>query len=244
MGRSRWAVCCVRLGESVSNTLTGMLLAASAGLNAFLPILILALADRFSSQVDLPQPYNVISSIAGIVILMILVTVDLVADKIPRIDHLNDLVNSPIRPAAGIFLMMAAVSGKGEIHEVVALFIGLLLAGVVHAYKAMRRTRITVATNGLANPMVSMVEDGIAGLTSVLAILFPWLGLAFVIPAGVGLGWIYRKTGGSADSANSAKSEQPGVIQEEPVQRKPKRTVDRRPRSGSTTTIQPDSRDA
>jgi len=168
----------------VTNTLTGLLLAAAAGLNAFLPILGLALADRFTSKVDLPQPYNIISSGAGIAILLALVTIDLVADKIPRIDHLNDLINSPIRPAAGMFLMMAAVSGNHEIHEVVAMFIGLLVAGAVHAYKAISRTRITLATNGLANPMVSLIEDGIAGVATALAIVAPWIGLVFVVPPG------------------------------------------------------------
>lgn len=221
-----------------------MLLAAAAGLNAFLPILGLALADRFSSKVDLPQPYNVISSVGGIAILLALVTIELVADKIPRIDHLNDLINSPIRPAAGMFLMMAAVSGKNEIHEVVAMFIGLLLAGAVHVYKAISRTRITVASNGLANPMVSLVEDSIAGLTTVLAILAPWIGLVFVIPAGIGLGWVYRKTGGPNDLASRAAGEsEPVVVSENNAGRKPKRAVVRRQRT-SRATVSPESPDA
>lgn len=226
----------------MTNTLTGMLLAAAAGLNAFLPILGLALADRFTSKVDLPQPYNIISSAAGIVILLALVTIDLIADKIPRIDHLNDLVNSPIRPAAGMFLMMAAVSGKNEIHEVVAMFIGLLLAGAVHVYKSISRTRITVATNGLANPMVSLIEDGIAGVTTFLAIAVPWIGLAFAIPAGIGLGWVYRKTSGPND-LTAKPSADTVVVSEVPAGRKPKRTVARRPKS-SRAAAQPETPDA
>ncbi len=226
----------------MTNTLTGMLLAAAAGLNAFLPILGLALADRFTSKVDLPQPYNIISSGAGIAILLALVTIDLIADKIPRIDHLNDLINSPIRPAAGMFLMMAAVSGKQEIHEVVAMFIGLLLAGAVHAYKAISRTRITVRTNGLANPMVSLIEDGIAGVATALAIVAPWIGLAFAIPAGLGLGWIYRKTSGPNDLARSSKNGESRVVSETSVTRRPKRAVVTR-RSNSPN-VQPESPDA
>lgn len=217
-----------------------MLLAAAAGLNAFLPILGLALADRFTSKVDLPQPYSIISSSLGIAILLALVTVDLIADKIPRIDHLNDLINSPIRPAAGMFLMMAAVSGRNEIHEVVAMFIGLLLAGAIHAYKSMKRTRITLATNGLANPMVSLIEDGIAGVTTLLAIVAPWIGLAVAIPAGIGLSWVYRKTSGPGDLTQHLQTGETRVISETPVPRKPKRTVVRR----SRTAVQPDSPDA
>jgi hypothetical protein len=228
----------------VTSTLTGVLLAAAAGLNAFLPVLGLALADRFTDKVDLPQPYNIISSAAGIAVLLVLVTIDLIADKIPRIDHLNDLVNSPIRPAAGMFLMMAAVSGKNEIHEVVAMFIGLLLAGAVHVYKSISRTRITVATNGLANPMVSLIEDGIAGLTTLLAIAVPWIGLAFAIPAGIGLGWVYRKTSGPNDLTAQPTSGEPTVISVTSAGRKPKRTVVRRPKSGRTPAVQPETPDA
>ena len=207
-------------------------------------ILGLALADRFTSKVDLPQPYNIISSVAGIIILLVLVTIDLIADKIPRVDHLNDLINSPIRPAAGMFLMMAAVSGKNEIHEVVAMFVGLLLAGAVHVYKSISRTRITVATNGLANPMVSLIEDGIAGLTTLLAIAVPWIGLAFAIPAGIGLGWVYRKTSGPNDLTTQPSTGEPTVISETPAGRKPKRAVVRRPKSGRTATVQPETPDA
>ncbi len=230
----------------MTNALTGVLLAAAAGLNAFLPILGLALADRFTNYVNLPQPYNIISSVGGIAILLALVTIDLIADKIPRIDHINDLINSPIRPAAGMFLMMAVVSDEGDIHEVVALFIGLGVAGAVHAYKSINRTRITVATNGLANPMVSFIEDGIAGVTTFLAIVFPWAGLAFAIPAGIGLAWIYRKTSGPNDFVKlpSAASEDAVVVSEVSVGRKPRRQVGRRSSSTSPSTVRPEAPDA
>jgi hypothetical protein len=228
----------------VTNTLTGVLLAAAAGLNAFLPILGLALADRFTKYVDLPQPYSIISSVAGIAILLMLVTIDLIADKVPRIDHLNDLINSPIRPAAGMFLMMAAVSGKNEVHEVVAMFVGLLVAGAVHVYKSISRTRITLATNGLANPMVSLVEDGIVGMTTLLAIVAPWLGLAFAIPAGIGLGWVYRKTSGPNDLTRLPAEDTPIVLSESRPGRKPKRTVMRRPKTVRAATVPADSHDA
>lgn len=230
----------------MTNALTGVLLAAAAGLNAFLPILGLALADRFTSYVNLPRPYNIISSVAGIAILLALVTIELIADKIPRIDHINDLINSPIRPAAGMFLMMAVVADDGEIHEIVALFIGLIVAGAVHAYKSINRTRITVASNGLANPMVSLIEDGVAGMTTFLAIVFPWAGLVFVIPAGIGLAWIYRKTSGPNDFVNqsSTPSRDPVVVSETEAGRRPKRQVGRRSNATQPAAIRTETPDA
>lgn len=227
----------------MTNTLTGVLLAAAAGLNAFLPMLGLALADRFTDRVDLPQPYNIISTTAGIAILLALVTIELIADKTPRIDHINDLINAPIRPAAGMFLMMAAVSGKDEIHEVVAMFIGLLVAGAVHIYKSTYRPRITVATNGLANPMVSLIEDGIAAMTTLLAIVAPWLGLAFAIPAGIGLSWVYRKTSGPNDIGEQSVPESAPATAESSPGRKPKRAVVRSSKPASVSTAKAESSD-
>ncbi len=120
------------------------------------------------------------------------------------------------------------------------MFIGLFVAGAVHVYKSVSRTRITVASNGLANPMVSLIEDGIAGVTTLLAIVFPWVGLAFAIPAGIGLGWIYRKTSGPNDLIKQSAQPTDGVVvlAETPAGRKPKRAVGRRTRSVAAPAVQ------
>ncbi|CAN5538887.1 DUF4126 domain-containing protein [soil metagenome] len=176
----------------MTNTLTGAVLAAAAGLNAYVPLLVLALADRVTTRIDLPAPYNVITSGAGIAVILLLLTLDLVFDKIPNFDHMNDLVHTAVRPAAGMFLMMAAVDGGGEIDIIVAMFLGLLIAGGVHTYKSLRRIRIAKNSSGFGSPLVSMVEDGLAGIASILAIAYPLLGIFFVGGAGFALAWVYR----------------------------------------------------
>lgn len=153
--------------------LTGLGLAAPAGLNAYLPLLIVALADRFTGLIELDRPYHFLSSLAGIGILILLLTVELVVDKIPGLDHANDLIQSAIRPAAGAGLMMAATSDWPALNPVLALLIGLVAAGVVHTAKATTRPLITVGTGGMGNPLVSLVEDGIAGVTAVVALVLP-----------------------------------------------------------------------
>ena len=176
----------------MTNTLTGILLAASAGLNAYIPLLGLALADKATSSIDLSKPYDVISGTAGIAVLLFLLTVDLVVDKIPRLDHLNDLINTALRPASGMFLVMAVTDGKGEIDEVVAMMIGLAVAGTVHAYKSINRVKIATEATGAGGPLVSLVEDGIAAMATLLALTLPWLGAAFLGVAAFALAWFYR----------------------------------------------------
>lgn len=172
--------------------LMGVGLAAPAGLNAFIPLLVVGLADRISDRLDLGRPYDFLSSSTGIVIVLLLLTIEIVADKIPRADHFNDLVQSAVRPAAGAVLMMAAVNEDESLHPLVAMLFGLLIAGVVHWYKTMRRPAITVETRGVATPFVSIAEDGIATLTSILAVALPLIGALFVVLGAYALRASYR----------------------------------------------------
>jgi uncharacterized membrane protein len=179
--------------------LTGIGLAASAGLNAYLALLIVALAGRFTDLIVLERPYDFLSSNWGIAILVFLLTIELVADKIPGIDHANDLIQSAIRPAAGAILMMAANSETTAINPVVAMVIGLLVSGAVHIGKATTRPVITVTTGGLGNPVVSMIEDAVAALTAIVALLVPFLVFFLLILFGALFYWasrVLRRRGG------------------------------------------------
>ena len=173
--------------------LTGLGLAAPAGLNAYLPLLLLALADRVTDKITLDQPYDFLSSAWGIVVIIVLLTIEVIADKIPGIDHANDLIQSAIRPAAGASLMMAATSTDSSLNPVLAMIIGLVTAGSVHAVKATSRPAITLSTGGLGNPLVSLVEDAIALITGLVAIVAPVLVLIPLVAFFVLLFWGYRR---------------------------------------------------
>jgi len=160
--------------------LTGLGLAAPAGLNAYLPLLIVAIADRFVGGMTLAAPYDLLSSNLGLGLLIILLTIELVVDKIPAIDHVNDLVQSAIRPASGAYLMMASTTDTG-LNPVIALLVGLAGAGGVHAIKASARPAVTITTGGLGNPIVSMIEDGFAATVAILAIVAPFVAIAILV---------------------------------------------------------------
>jgi hypothetical protein len=81
-------------------------------------------------------------------------------------------------------LLMAATNDEGIINPVVAMVLGLGVAGGVHAVKTISRPAVTVSTGGMGNPIVSMIEDGVAVLASILAILLPILAvITFVLLA-------------------------------------------------------------
>jgi hypothetical protein len=133
-----------------------------AGLNAYVPLLIVALADRYTGLIHLAGPYDVISSPIAILIIAVLLGVELLADKIPLVDHVNDLVQSAVRPAAGAILLMATTEPVPSINPVVAMLVGLSVAGGIHVAKTSFRPLVTATTGGLGNPVVSAVEDGTA----------------------------------------------------------------------------------
>ncbi len=155
--------------------LTGLGLAAPAGLNAYIPLLALALADRATDRINLAAPYDALSSNVGIAILVILLTIEVAVDKVPGIDHINDIVQSFIRPAAGAIVALASTSGIVSISPAIMVLLGVVLAGSVNAVKITTRPAVTVGTAGILNPFVSMGEDGIAALASIIAIFVPVL---------------------------------------------------------------------
>lgn len=160
--------------------LTGIGLAAPAGLNAYIPLLALALADRATNQVALSAPYDALSSNLGIAILVVLLTIEVTVDKIPGIDHVNDIIQSFVRPAAGAIVALASTTGVVAVNPAVMVLLGLVFAGSVNAVKVTTRPAVTVGTAGVFNPLVSIAEDAVAILASVVAIFLPALVIVFL----------------------------------------------------------------
>lgn len=162
--------------------LTGTGLAAAAGLNAYIPFLLVALVSRFTDVLDLPAQYAWIESGWAIAICAVLLASEMVLDKIALVDHLNDLVATLIRPTVG-GLIFAATTAAEQVDEStwmqdnpwVGIAIGVLVAGIVHTGKAVTRPAVNVSTLGVGTPVVSAVEDGASIAISLVAIFLPVL---------------------------------------------------------------------
>ncbi len=159
--------------------LTGFGLASAAGLNAYIPLLLLGIAGRLG-YADLGAPYTLLSSNAGLAVLAILLIVELLADKVPGVDHVNDIINTVVRPAAGGLLFVTS-AGAGQLDPTLAAMLGLVTAGSVHATKAGFRPLVTATTGGLGNPVVSVIEDILALVGTIMAIFAPLLVGLFLI---------------------------------------------------------------
>ena len=159
--------------DVLTHILAGFALAGAAVLNAWLPLLIVGLAARFTDWITLSSPYNLLSDPIVIVILLVLLGIEVFADKIPAVDSINDVIQTVIRPSAGAILFAANAGAFSDLNPVLALVLGLLAAGSVHAVKATSRPVITATTGGLANPLVSILEDLTAAVVTILALIAP-----------------------------------------------------------------------
>jgi hypothetical protein len=168
-------------------------LASAAGLNAYLPLLVVALTARFTDLIQLNEPWDVLTSWWVIGLLAILLVIEMTVDKVPAVDTANDLINTAIRPVAGAILFAASSGAVGDVHPVLAVVCGLLVAGGVHAVKATARPAVTATTGGLGNWLVSLSEDFVAFVTSVMAILVPILLVLLILLFLVLLAWWWSK---------------------------------------------------
>jgi hypothetical protein len=177
----------------VLNLFSAFGLSSAAGLNAYLPLLVVALTARFTDLIQLNEPWDVLTSWWVIGALAVLLLIEMTVDKIPAADTVNDVIHTAIRPVAGAILFAANSGAAGQVHPVLAMICGLLVAGGVHAVKATARPVVTATTMGAGNWLVSTVEDVVSFVTSVLAILVPVLMVVLIVLFLLGAGWWWSK---------------------------------------------------
>jgi len=158
----------------ILNIFSAFGLSASAGLNAYVPLLVVALLAKYTKLIQLNDTWEPMTSWWVIGVLIFLSVIEFFADKIPAINHVNDAIQTFVRPAAGA-VVFAATSTQGvEVNPMFSLIAGLLVAGGVHAVKALAiRPAVTATTGGAANIGVSMLEDFTSTAVSFLSILLP-----------------------------------------------------------------------
>ncbi len=164
----------VLLAEFLPTLALAVALAASAGLRAWLPLLLTGSLARLG-VLDVGPSFQFLASNKALLLFGVATAIELIGDKIPAVDHALDLLGTPLRPAAGALL---AASVLGTVSDpltavVVGTVVGAPSALVPHVAKSALRATSSAVTGGLANPILSLIEDVISALTFVLALLMP-----------------------------------------------------------------------
>ena len=183
--------------------MTGFGLASAAGLNAYIPLLSMGLLGRFTNLVHLPPGWAWLENGWVIGIVAILLVIEIVADKVPALDSVNDTVQTFVRPTSGGIVFgsgtaaqTAAVTDPADFARTgqwVPVVIGVVTALVVHLTKTAVRPAANVATAGVAAPVLSTIEDFTSVSLTFIAILIPALVLVVLIALIWAAVWLLRR---------------------------------------------------
>ncbi|MCC6568140.1 MAG: DUF4126 domain-containing protein [Anaerolineales bacterium] len=181
--------------DLLSGIFTAFGLSASAGLNAYIPLLIVGLVARYTDLLKLNSPWNTLENPWIILMLCVLVIIEMLADKVPAVNHINDVIQTFIRPTAGAIAFAASANVVTDMSPVLALAAGLLVAGTVHVAKAgALRPAVTATTGGAGNVPVSVAEDIISTVLSIVAIVLPIIiGTLIIVVGAFIIYWLYRR---------------------------------------------------
>ena len=182
--------------DALFGIMTAFGLSASAGLNAYIPLLVVGVIAHYTNWINLKSPYNLLANPWVLIVVSILLIVEMLADKIPAVNHINDIIQTGIRPAAGAIIFAASAHVITNVHPVIAIICGLLVSGSVHVVKsAAIRPAVTATTGGAGNIPVSIAEDVVATGLSILSIMTPALVAVFLVLFVVLIiWWLWRRT--------------------------------------------------
>ena len=164
----------------------GIGLAACAGIRAWLPLLLAGGLARWD-VITLGQSFQFITTDRALILFGIATVVEILGDKIPAVDHALDTLSTVLRPLAGSLLAASVLWQVSD--PLTALALGVAVGAptslVPHAAKSLMRAASTTLTGGLANPIISVLEDVIAFALFVLTVLVPVLVAATLIVVGL-----------------------------------------------------------
>jgi hypothetical protein len=170
----------------------GIALAAATGFRVFVPLLAAGLAAR-AGWIPLTDTFAWLATTPALLMLGTAAVLETFAYFIPGVDHVLDVLASPVAVVAGV---IASASVMTDISPTVmwplAIIAGGGVAGLTKGSAAVVRAKTGITTAGLGNPIVSTAETTGSIVLSVLALLLPALALAAIV---VLLVWLTRKAG-------------------------------------------------
>lgn len=159
---------------------TGVGLSSIAGIRAFLPLALVGLFARLG-LFTLPDAFGLLDDWLVIGVLLVLALLESIFDKIPALDSIFDIVQTPIRILAGAVLFAAALGAGLDIEAIPELAVGGVIAGLIAVSKALLRPSASFSTAGVSATFLSLFEDVVALVGGVVAVLVPLVPLALVV---------------------------------------------------------------
>jgi hypothetical protein len=128
----------------------------AAGVNCYLVVLVLGVADRVG---DLGQVPDALGSWPVLAAAFVMYAMEFVADKIPLLDSTWDAISTAIRPTAGAVIGVLLAGDASSLDQAVAGVVGGGTALLSHLVKAGSRLAINSSPEPVTNIGASIAED-------------------------------------------------------------------------------------
>jgi len=181
--------------DTILSICLGIGLSAACGFRVFVPLLCLSIAS-LSGHVQLATGFDWIGSYPALITFAVATALEIGAYYIPYLDNLMDSLAVPAATVAGVMLTASVVSGMDPMLKwTLAIIAGGGVAATTQVATTKLRALSTATTGGLGNPVLSTAEaSGSTGL-SIIALVWPILGVILVMLLLVGSGFLIAYVG-------------------------------------------------
>ena len=167
-------------------------LSTSAGIRALLPLALVSIAAHFG-YIHPPSGLQWLGSTPVTAVLIAIAAVEVLADKIPVVDHALHFAQIATKPAAAAILVAGTAHPQHREVLITLMVLGALNALGVHAFTSGVRVGSTATTAGIANPVISTTEDVAATGTAALAFVAPFLAAAAALAMAILIAIVVRR---------------------------------------------------
>jgi hypothetical protein len=158
-------------------------LSSTAGIRVFVTLLAVSLAMHWGFLPPPAHQFAWLASDGALAVLVVASILEVLGDKIPLLDHGLHVLHTVAKPLAGALIAGSVVQPGNDPSLLLLGVLGGANALAIHGVSATARAASTATTGGLANPIVSVVEDGLAIGGILLGWFMPFLAAAIVLAA-------------------------------------------------------------
>lgn len=175
--------------ETILSLCLAIGLSAACGFRVFVPLLIVSIAAH-SGHLTLAQGFTWISSDYALITFAVATALEIGAYYIPWLDNLLDSLATPAAVVAGTIVTASLVSDMSPFMRwTMAVIAGGGAAGLVQTTTVVARGASTLATGGLANPIIATAELGGSLFMSIVSMLAPVLAILVLVGGGAFVVW-------------------------------------------------------
>ena len=164
----------------------------TSGINLYATVTVLGLLQKFSA-IELPGGLDVLENWWIIGVAGGMYAIEFVADKVPYVDSVWDAVHTFVRVPAGAAVAYAATNQMDASFAIIATLLGGGLALSSHGTKAALRAGANLSPEPVSNWVLSIGEDIIAFVGTLLAVFAPIIIAVMLVIFGIFFLWFAPK---------------------------------------------------